>query len=866
MIRKLQKSLFPLSISHYSIGLTVITLALVGCLVLFANQKVQALNNEANRKNADLASQELNYAIEQSVLAAARIADSFAHWEETLQQLANPVYYNFWRTNRAMEANFLQDYFTGLELYGIDGEPLGRQTNIPAIPKINNNLSGAFFAAHNNRISLFYVSDITRDGNPDNVYGHVVVDVDFNNVLNKVQKFNQLDYTNLRITLDTNNLVPVNDIKQYFHYNISPNEEYIGLNSLLSDTLLQLAFISVISIVGFLYIIITLTGKPLAALSLQIDALNNGDYSLLQQNCSGFRLVMEFNKLRQSLNDYLRQLEKLEQVAAGDLDAAVIQDKDKEVSGLMQSFNSIVTQLKQTMEEKDRVSLQLREQADDLRHASEQAMLATQTKSAFLANMSHEIRTPLTAIIGFAETSLDDDQTMSERMEALHTIVKSGRHLLQVINDILDLSKVEANKLDIEITPVSLFQIVADVESLVKFHAIEKDIEFAVSYTLPLPLRIATDPMRLKQIILNLCNNAIKFTSVGHVHLNVRSDLVDRTLIFEVLDTGIGLSELQIDNIFKPFTQADVSTSRKYGGTGLGLSLSKSLCEMLGGKISVKSKPDVGSKFTVVIPVGETGPGEFIHDVSQIPRTIESQANNRNFSLLHGSVLAVDDVPENQKLLRVYLKKMGLQVTLADNGFKAIELARAHPFDLILMDIQMPVVDGMEATSTLRSEGISTPIIAITANALKEDRDRYLRSGFDGYITKPVNRHDLYEILKKHLKQDSRQQQSMTPILSVLDDEEGEFTDLVEKFVKTLPDQFRRIKKAFNDNDWKQLKSLLHETKGTSGNMGFPSLMLCVTNIESIIEANNFANLESAIGELESLCRRIAHANWKESA
>ncbi|HEY5602418.1 MAG TPA: ATP-binding protein [Gammaproteobacteria bacterium] len=865
MTRKLLKSLFPLSINHYSIGLTVITLALVGCLVLFSNYKVQALNNEANRKNADLAIQELNYAIDQSVLAAARIADSFAQWEETHQQLGNPIYYNFWRTNRAMEANFLQDYFVALELYDRNGEPLGKQTNFPAIPKVNNNLSGAFFTANNNRISLFYVSDVSLDGNPENIYGYVVVDLDFKNVLNKVQKFNQLDYANLQITLDSKNLVPINEIRKYFHYSISPNKEYIALNSLLSDTLLQLAFISVTSIVGFLYIIITLTGKPLAALSLQIDALNNGDHGLLQQNCSGFRLVMEFNKLRQSLNDYLRQLEKLEQVAAGDLDAVILSDKDKEASGLMQSFNSIVTQLKLTMEEKDRVSLQLREQADDLRNASEQAMLATRTKSAFLANMSHEIRTPLTAIIGFAESSLDDDQTMSDRMDSLHTIVKSGRHLLQVINDILDLSKVEANKLDVEIISASLFQIVADVESFVKFQAIAKDVEFAVSYTLPLPLIINTDPMRLKQIILNLCNNAIKFTNDGHVHLNVRSDLVDRTLIFEVMDTGIGLSEQQIGNIFKPFTQADVSTSRKYGGTGLGLSLSKSLCELLGGKISVKSKPDVGSKFTVVIPIGETGADGFIHDESQIPKTIESQFIARNFSLLHGNVLAVDDVLENQKLLRMYLKKMGLQATLADNGFKAIELARTHHFDLILMDIQMPIVDGMEATATLRSEGISAPIIAITANALKEDRDRYLSSGFNGYISKPINRHELYEILKKHLKSDPEQRPAMAPIVSVLDDEKGEFTDLVEKFVNKLPNQFRKIKRVFLEKDWQQLKLLLHETKGTSGNMGFPALMFCATNIESLIEANNFTNLERAIGEMESICRRIAHTNWIET-
>jgi CheY-like chemotaxis protein/HPt (histidine-containing phosphotransfer) domain-containing protein len=436
--------------------------------------------------------------------------------------------------------------------------------------------------------------------------------------------------------------------------------------------------------------------------------------------------------------------------------------------------------------------------------------------------------------------------------------VKSSKHLLQVINDILDLSKVEANKLDIEIVSVSPFQIVSEIESLVRLHAAAKNIDFGVSYVLPLPLKIQTDPVRLKQIILNLCNNAIKFTSVGHVRLNVSSDLLDQSMVFEVVDTGIGMSEQQIENIFQPFTQADVSTTRKYGGTGLGLSLSQSLVERLGGTIAVKSKPDVGSKFTVHIPIGEIAQVDYVHDESQIPKTSEPVQRGGDVPLLDGHVLAVDDVEPNRRLLSKLLARMGLNVTLAENGMDAIEKASATPFDLILMDIQMPLVDGLEATSRLRAQGVAAPIVALTANALKEDLEGYLATGFNSYVVKPINRRDLYETLARYLPASKAKKPASTPIVSELIHDEVDFSDVVNRFVTSLPSELDKIKRAFSAGDWEQLSVLVHQIKGTSGNMGFPPLMSCAAAAERHIRENRFGALDDDIAEIESVCRRIA--------
>jgi len=861
-----RSSLFPLSIKNYSIGFTIVTLFLFFILGWLVLHKVYSLNDDLQAQNTTIAAEELESAIESSIKSAGYIANKFALWEETVQQINNPVYYNYWRANRVKEAGFLQDYFIALELYDKDGVPLSNSTTFSLLPVIDPNNLGAFIAKRHNQTVLYYVSPIYLADTDSQFFGYVTVELNFKQVLNSVQKFRQLASPTLQFGIANNVIIPASDIYSRIEYSIIPNKAFNALEKVMADTLLQFAVVGVISIIGFLYIIFVLMGRPLALLSLHIDAMSSGKHEYLEPNCAGFYLVLEFNKLRLSLNDYTRQIDELERVAAGDVNEVTCVDTDKEVSGLMSSFNAIVKQLKQTIEEKDSVSLQLRSYADQLRKVSDQALAANKAKSAFLANMSHEIRTPLTAIIGFAEASLDNQQTMSERQDALSIIVKSGQHLLQIINDILDLSKVEVNKLEIEHVPVSTLQLVSDVEALIRLQAKEKGLEFNVNCVLPLPLKIYSDPIRIKQVIINLCNNAIKFTTSGHVHLNIKCDALEELISFEVTDTGIGLSDDQMEKIFKPFTQADSSTTRKYGGTGLGLSLSTQLATMLGGELSVKSKLGVGSQFTATFGIGDVAADDFVHEESQLPKASQQPALPDNLASLSGHVLVAEDVLENQKLITLYLSKMGVTTTVVSNGKLAVEQTKIGKFDLVIMDIQMPVMDGLEATSLLREMGCTLPIVALTANAFREDEERCINAGYTQYLSKPIDRKKLHQVMATYLTHEHQATKINRPIYSLLLGESIDFKPLVNKFVGNLSGDLSNIKLAYEQKNWDVVGELLHTLKGTGGNMGYPMLGVTVANMALYLVDKNYIALGDGLGELGNLCERIRLGVEPESA
>ncbi len=352
----------------------------------------------------------------------------------------------------------------------------------------------------------------------------------------------------------------------------------------------------------------------------------------------------------------------------------------------------------------------LLEKNTELANAYEKAELATRSKSQFLANMSHEIRTPITAIIGFAETSLFSSQTQQMRQNAIHTIISSGKHLLNIINDILDLSKIEANKLEVERIPVSPFTVLGEVEQFIKPQAIDKGLAFGVNYIYPIPETVQTDPLRLKQVLLNLCSNALKFTEQGHLLINVSYQAVDSNLVIDVVDSGIGMSDEQIDKICKPFVQADHSISRRYGGTGLGLSLSCKMAKALGGEMTIQSRLDEGSCFKVIVDAGKVDRTTFIYSAEQLPAPdAEIDINPITTTLLSGKVLLAEDNELNQQLLAIYLAELNVEVSFANNGKIAIEKALAENYDLILMDIQMPVMSGLEAVLNCVSRAIPNP-------------------------------------------------------------------------------------------------------------------------------------------------------------
>jgi len=482
---------------------------------------------------------------------------------------------------------------------------------------------------------------------------------------------------------------------------------------------------------------------------------------------------------------------------------------------------------------------------------------ANRAKSTFLANMSHEIRTPLTAIIGYAEVSLDGNQTLQERSTALKTIVRSGNHLLNIINDILDFSKVEANQLDVETISVNLFQLVFDVESIMRPQAEKKGLELNVVFDFPLPTTFDTDPVRLKQILLNLCGNAIKFTEKGSVSIAISCDGANQILRYRVKDTGIGMTEKQLSRLFKPFQQADSSITRRFGGTGLGLSLSKRLAEMLGGTITVESVPDNGTSFILTIKTGSLINSEFVHSIKQIAPGEEPASTTTGEVPLSGKVLLAEDNPTNQQLLFMLLRKMGAEVSIAENGEVAVQMAQEHRYDLIYMDMQMPVLSGVDAVKILRAQHYEQPIVALTANATNKDKMLCINAGCNDFLAKPVSRAKLYGMTSRYLQSSEQLRKHSGPIVSTLLSEDPTFIDLVEKFVLELPQVLNKLNSAYEQKDWITLKDGLHNLKGMGGGFGYQVLTELAGKAEFQVFSENYGAVKVFLDEIDQICECI---------
>ena len=493
--------------------------------------------------------------------------------------------------------------------------------------------------------------------------------------------------------------------------------------------------------------------------------------------------------------------------------------------------------------------------------ARDEAVAATQAKSAFLANMSHEIRTPLASIIGFAELLLDARTGISQA-EALGTIMNNGRHLLQIISDILDVSKIEAEGLQLELTDVPLPALLHETEQLLGPRARERGLLFKVETQLPLPAVVRSDYVRLKQILINFCSNAIKFTARGSVTLRAR--LLDgHALELAVIDTGIGLSDEQIGRLFQPFVQADVSTTRRFGGTGLGLFICKELAAMMDGALDVQGRPGQGSTFALRIPIhtqtqGAPPPVAWLRTQAEfdqwatppVPLTLSIPA-------LAGTVLVAEDGVHNQRLIAALLQCTGATLKIVDNGELAVQEALAGEYDLVLMDMQMPVMDGVAATKMLRSAGYGGPIVALTANVMRADIDTYRRAGCDDVLAKPIDRPRLHEVLSRYLTVTG-----CSPLPARHSHVDAVVQRLTADFKAELPETWLLLRDALEAQDWPALRTQAHRIKGLAGSLGYPELTALATPIEAQIDSHQHAlaerSAEALLQALRTACERAA--------
>jgi len=482
---------------------------------------------------------------------------------------------------------------------------------------------------------------------------------------------------------------------------------------------------------------------------------------------------------------------------------------------------------------KARVATQLEiiRQRKELQQLSQELAHASEIKSRFLANMSHEIRTPLTAVIGYAESILAGEIDAQEQYNAISIINNSGQHLLSLLNDILDISKVEADKLDVELLPTDFFKLIEEVKLLVGDKALQKGVEFNINYQLPLPTKLITDPTRLKQILINLLNNAIKFTEQGFVHLTIKNK--PPLLEFSIEDSGIGINKHDLCKLFLAFSQLNNTSQDSVSGTGLGLHISKYLSQKLGGSIHVLSEEGKGSCFTVTIALNETQDCIWLKSDAEVNTELERPCSAiKPESKLKGKILLAEDDKGLRKLFTLILTKLGLTVRTVEDGEQLVDAALIDEFDLILTDIHMPNMGGIEAMNLVKATGCDTPFVALTANAMTHEISQYINAGFSEYLSKPIQREKLVQVINQYLNINSS--------IDEIDIPQSHLSQLKTDFLHELPCDIKNIKNAYKQQDWSKLKFFAHSLTGTSAVFEFEEITLLASELEKGLQTGEF--------------------------
>ncbi len=534
------------------------------------------------------------------------------------------------------------------------------------------------------------------------------------------------------------------------------------------------------------------------------------------------------NQLQQQV-DSLKQQQKIDRLAAQQRNVFTWL-----VTGLL-LLSGIIGVLMYRRAAERRASAELeqkvQQRTQELEELAHQLRSANEIKSQFLANISHEIRTPLTSIMGQAEAIIQGDVPEKEVPKELRVIYNNSQHLGELINDVLDLSKIEANKLELAITPVSIASLLADIDAMFSPSALQKGIVFDITNDLKARAGANLDYIRVKQVLVNLCSNAVKFTEQGHVNLRVSQN--EKGLMFCIEDTGIGIAPDKLDAIFTNFSQGDNSITRRFGGTGLGLSLSQQLAHIMDGKISVTSTLGEGSRFCFMLPC------ELLELASeQFNKLVPYYASS--FS---GNVLLAEDHPDNRRLIERILRNLGVTVISAEHGEQAVELALAHNPDLVLMDIQMPVMDGLGALALLKECGFSNPIIALTANAMTHEIEHYKQAGFSGHLAKPIDKMQFCEVLERYLQIDYQDVE-----LSQVD-----MSDLRLSFEQSLPDEIALLIEAHEHEDIEKFKRIAHRLSGAAKMFASEHLSHLIDDIERAAKFEDREHIALLLNDLKAV-------------
>ena len=540
---------------------------------------------------------------------------------------------------------------------------------------------------------------------------------------------------------------------------------------------------------------------------------------------------------------------------------------NKKYAGVLISFDDIT---------------ELEEKEVALRKSKMEAEEANRAKSSFLANMSHEIRTPMNAILGFADIlKRGYVKNETESLRYLNIIHSSGKNLLDIINDILDLSKVESGHLEIEKQQIIPYTIIHETIQTLKLKSDEQGVALNFRATGLLPEKIETDPVRMRQILLNLVGNAIKFTEQGSVTVSCRYDKESAAprLLIEVIDTGIGMTVEALQTVFDPFVQADNSMTRRFGGTGLGLAISRKLARAMGGDITARSQPGKGSTFTISLATGDLSGVRLLS-----PDTLEELLQEQHVEVSshwhfdQATVLVVDDGAENRELVKVLLEEAGLTVEEAENGHMALDKAAGRDYHAILMDVQMPVMDGLTATAIFRKQGLEIPIIALTANAMQGDEQDCLQAGYSHFLSKPIHIDELMELMAKllHGRRDDGPARATpaagqsgpaevrvslvdtgTPIVSSLPSDNVKLRGIITRFVVRLDEQLTAMEGAAARGDHKEILKLAHWLKGAAGTVGFSVFTEPAAELEQIAAKEDQKQTDEAINRLRAMFNRI---------